>query len=144
MLEHQIEKLTERVGELEAKQDKTNDLLAQILSAIQSGGLPPAQPDAKETPKAEKPAKVTKIKEVKDEAVEEPEPGAGQETSEPATLDEVRDALMAYNKAYGKAETQKLMEGFIEKGAKPVLASISRDQYDAVIAACVTDQKEAA
>lgn len=40
MLEQQIEKLNERVASLEGKQDKANDLLAEILSAIREGGLP--------------------------------------------------------------------------------------------------------
>lgn len=60
MLETQIEKLTERVGAVELKQDRTNELLGAILSALREGGTTPPQPaqvaevKAKATPKKSK------------------------------------------------------------------------------------------
>lgn len=136
MLEQQIEKLTERVGFVEQGQARTNELLAQILAAIREGGLPPAPS-----------VTVAVDNTVNDEPIEEAPVEQADDASEdaaPATIEDVRDALMNYRDAHGKDATVDLMARFIPEGSKPIVSEIPKDKYADVIVACAADDRAAA
>ena len=135
MLEQQIEKLNERVASLEGKQDRSNDLLADILSAIRHGGLPPAPSVAV--------AVDNTAEEQTDEAPAEQEGDANEDVAG-ATVEDVRDALMNYRDVHGKDATVELMSQFLPKGAKPVVGGIPEAKFGDVIAACMVEEKAAA
>lgn len=95
MLETQIEELGERMGAVEAKMDRNNELLEKILEAV-SGQTPPAPAAEKAAPETAKP-KRTKTK---PKLVEKSEPA--EEPVEELTLDIVRDAFLEAQEATNK------------------------------------------
>jgi hypothetical protein len=128
MLEHQIEKLTERVASLEAKQDRSNDLLEAILSAIREGGLPPA------------PSAVVAV----DNTTADQSDEAPAEPPASVTVEDVREALMNYRDHHGKDATVELMQRFLPEGAKPILSEIPATSFADLVAVCTAPEKVAA
>ncbi|QAX31296.1 hypothetical protein [Leisingera sp. NJS204] len=139
-LEQQIENLAGRVGGVEKQQEKTNNLLSEILAVLQRDGLPPATDNVVQLDEAAAPDDEAPTKEP------EPEDEAPEDTpeDEAATLEATRDALMAFNSDHGRPATIALIERFIDVGAKPILGSIPEGKYAEVIAACAEEPEKAA
>ncbi|MCR9236184.1 MAG: hypothetical protein NXI17_05890 [Alphaproteobacteria bacterium] len=147
MLEQQIEKLTERVGAVESKQDKTNELLADILDAIRdSGSVPPATAKVAKAPKSTRKVELVADNdtggEVQQEKVAELPKGAEPETVE-TSVDDARDALLGIQERHGREAAVKIVEQFT--GGTRKLSDIPADKYSDVLAACeARDEKAAA
>ena len=135
-LEDEIAKLSDRVGGLEARAETTNDLLAQILSVLQTGSTPPAQDNVVPLREVESAPGDIAAK----EEVTEPEPV--EDTSSEVSVGDVRDAMIAYGELYGRDEMEALGARFIPEGAKPKIANIPVEKYAAVIAACAEAPQE--
>lgn len=132
MLEQQIAELKQTT---EDRLGKIEGVLTEILSAIREGGLPPAPSVAV--------AVDNTAEEQPDEAPAEQVDDAEKDAA-PATVEDVRDALMNYRDAHGKDATVELMSSFLPKGAKPVVGEIPEDKYADVIVACAADDRAAA
>ncbi len=122
MIEEQLSKIEKRMAELEAKQETTNGLLADILSAIRDGGLPPAPKMAAEEGD-EKPKKVANASK-SPKKVENAVP----------SIDDVRAALTTFKDANDRDATIELMQRYLPEGAKPVVSEIPTDKYGDILA----------
>ncbi len=139
MLETQIERLTERVAAVETKQDRTNELLGEILNAIREGGTTPPAPA--QIVKA-RPVSGKKTKAGKPGAVAEPTKDEGEKEA-PLILEDVREALMEVKEKHGREAAVEIVEQF--SGGMRKVSAIPEDKYSDVLAACgALDRKEAA
>lgn len=136
MLEHQIEKLTERVAAVEARQTRTNELLADILAAIRVSG------EAEEPVVETKPSSDAGKKNASSMTEKPKEPAAETDgNDEMITLEDARSVLVTLSKAHGRAAALEVLDQF---GAKKI-GDMKPGDYSALLEACADyGQKEAA
>ena len=141
MLETQIEKLTARVAAVESKQDRTNELLSDILFALREGGATPPQP----TQIVEMKAKATPKK-----STESKEPiavvGPAQNDEKEVISYTREDVCDAYKRAHGKYGKQ-VATGVVKKIAGDIvnITKVPESKFAAIIVALESyDQEEAA
>jgi hypothetical protein len=121
---------------LEAKIDRTNELLAQLVNALIPHPSAPSTTDAAKKTKAGMQAVSAPVEETKSDKVETPKKAAKSKAEPPiiedSTIDDAKSALVELMKTKGKEAGVLVLQSLgVSK-----LTELKASQYDAFICGC--------
>lgn len=132
---------------LEAKIDKTNELLEKVLATLAGQGMNPPPNTPAPTPAAAKPTATKPAKPkptaapdpapvVEDTEVSFDDPEASEPEAKALTVDDARKALVALQKAKGSAEASRKVMSILKITSLSALKDEDQEKIAAIIAGC--------